>query len=111
MQTIAPIAEQGLVSGCATNVAGFSLHAGVMSYTQDKRKHERPWRYITALGYHQKVGDNDYGKLRYQLKTPYPDGTSCVRPSHVIFEPLDFIARLAVLAPKPRVNMTGLDEI
>ena len=38
---------------------------------------------------------------RYQLKTPYRDGTT-----HVIFEPLDFIARLAALVPKPRVNLT-----
>ena len=30
------------------------------------------------------------GNVRYQLKTPYRDGTT-----HVIFEPLDFIARLA----------------
>jgi len=35
------------------------------------------------------------------LKTPYRDGTT-----HVIFEPLDFIARLAALVPKPRVNLT-----
>jgi hypothetical protein len=28
---IAPIAEQGFSAGCASNVAGFSLHAGVMS--------------------------------------------------------------------------------
>jgi hypothetical protein len=33
--------------------------------------------------------------------TPYNDGTT-----HVIFEPLDFIAKLAALAPKPRVNLT-----
>ena len=39
--------------------------------------------------------------IRYQLKTPYRDGTT-----HVIFEPLDFIARLAALVPKPRVNLT-----
>jgi len=38
--------------------------------------------------------------VRYQLKTPYQDGTT-----HVIFEPLDFIARLAALVPKPRVNL------
>jgi hypothetical protein len=31
LQTIAPMAEQGLATGCAANVAGFSLHAGVMS--------------------------------------------------------------------------------
>ena len=29
------------------------------------------------------------------------DGTT-----HVLFEPLDFIARLAALVPKPRVNLT-----
>ncbi len=39
--------------------------------------------------------------MRYQLKTPYRDGTT-----HVIFEPLDFIARLAAPVPKPRVNLT-----
>jgi hypothetical protein len=27
LQTIAPMSEQGLGSGCAANVAGFSLHA------------------------------------------------------------------------------------
>ena len=42
-----------------------------------------------------------HGKVRYELKTPYRDGTT-----HVIFEPLDFIARLAALVPKPRVNLT-----
>jgi hypothetical protein len=39
--------------------------------------------------------------VRYELKTPYSDGTT-----HVIFEPVDFIARLAALVPKPRVNLT-----
>jgi hypothetical protein len=47
-----------------------------------------------------------YGKVRYQLKTPYRDGTTGDRRSHIIFEPLDFIARLAALVPKPRVNLT-----
>ena len=39
--------------------------------------------------------------VRYELKTPYRDGTT-----HVIFEPLDFISKLAALVPKPRVNLT-----
>lgn len=37
----------------------------------------------------------------YLLKTPYKGGTT-----HVIFQPLDFLARLAALVPKPRVNLT-----
>ena len=41
------------------------------------------------------------GHVRYELKAPYSDGTT-----HVLFEPLDFIARLAALVPKPRVNLT-----
>ena len=32
------------------------------------------------------------GRVRYTLKTPCRDGTT-----HVVFEPLDFIARLAAL--------------
>ena len=39
--------------------------------------------------------------MRYQLKTPYRDGTT-----HVLFEPLDFLARLAALVPKPRAKLT-----
>ena len=38
--------------------------------------------------------------MRYTLKTPYRDGTT-----HVILEPEDFIARLAVLVPKPRAHL------
>jgi len=41
------------------------------------------------------------GDIRYALKTPYRDGTT-----HVIFEPLDFLARLAALVPSPGVNLT-----
>jgi hypothetical protein len=37
----------------------------------------------------------------YTLKTPYRDGTT-----QVAFEPVDFVARLAALVPKPRVNLT-----
>ena len=36
-----------------------------------------------------------------KLKTPYRDGTT-----HVIFEAVDFIAKLVALIPKPRVILT-----
>jgi hypothetical protein len=39
--------------------------------------------------------------VRYELKTPFRNSTT-----HVIFEPLDFVARLAALVPKARVNLT-----
>jgi hypothetical protein len=40
------------------------------------------------------------GRLRYRLKTPWRNGTT-----HVIFEPLEFMARLAALIPVPRANL------
>ena len=41
------------------------------------------------------------GKVLYTLKTPYRDGTT-----QVAFDPVDFIARLSALVPKPRINLT-----
>ncbi len=83
-------------------VAGFSLHAGVAANAQQRDKLERLCRYITRPPVsEQRLSRTAHGKVRYELKTPYRDGTT-----HVIFEPVDFIARLAALVPKPRVNLT-----
>jgi len=41
------------------------------------------------------------GRVRYELKTPWRNGTT-----HIIFEPMDFVSRLVSLVPKPRVNLT-----
>ena len=83
-------------------VAGFSLHAGVAAKAQERKKLERLCRYISRPAVSEKrLSLTPNGNVRYQLKTPYRDGTT-----HVIFEPLDFIARLAALVPKPRFNLT-----
>ena len=83
-------------------VEGFSLHAGVAAGRRDRKKLERLCRYITrpAVSVHR-LSLTSNGKVRYELKTAYKDGTT-----HVIFEALDFISRLAALVPKPRVNLT-----
>ena len=49
----------------------------------------------------ERLALTENGQVRYTLKTPYRDGTT-----HVIFEPEDFIARLAALVPKPRAHLT-----
>jgi len=83
-------------------VAGFSLHAGVAAKADERKKLERLCRYISRPAVSEKRPSlSRGGKILYQLKTSYRDGTT-----HVIFESLDFIARLAALAPKPRVNLT-----
>ena len=40
------------------------------------------------------------GRLTYRLKTPWCNGTT-----HVIFEPLELMEKLAVLVPAPRANL------
>ena len=80
----------------------FSLHAGVAAARHERQKLERLCRYMTRPAIAApRLSLTSSGKVRYQLKTPYRDGTT-----HVIFEPLDFIARLAALVPRPRVNLT-----
>jgi hypothetical protein len=75
---------------------------------------ERLCRYIARPAVSEKrLSLTPYGNVRYQLKTPYRESLPRERSecfghgtTHVIFEPLDFIARLAALVPKPRVNLT-----
>ncbi|MFT5573984.1 MAG: hypothetical protein ACI9FR_002920 [Cryomorphaceae bacterium] len=86
----------------AGGVDGFSLHAGVAAKAHERDKLERICRYITRPPVsEQRLSLTRNGMVRYELKTPYRDGTT-----HVIFEPLDFISKLAALVPKPRVNLT-----
>ena len=81
---------------------GFSLHAGVAVQAHERQKLEHLCRYVARPAIsEQRLALTRDGRVRYELKTPYRDGTT-----HVIFEPLDFMAKLAALVPKPRVNLT-----
>ena len=78
------------------------MHAGVATKTNERAKLERLCRYITRPAVSTKrLSITRNGRVRYELKTPWRNGTT-----HVIFEPLDFISRLVSLVPKPRVNLT-----
>lgn len=83
-------------------INGFSLHAGVFVDSHETEKLERLCRYIARPAIsEQRLSLTDSGKVRYELKTPYSNGTT-----HVFFNPLDFIAKLAALVPPPRLNLT-----
>ena len=79
--------------------AGFSLHAGIGVEAEQREKLERLTRYVSrppvAI---ERLDLTAQGQVRYRLKTAYRDGTT-----HIVLEPLDFIARLAALVPPPRV--------
>ncbi len=82
--------------------SGISLHARVATQVWERQKLEHLCRYITRPAIAERhISLTSSGNIRYQLKTPYSDGTT-----HVIFEPMDFIAKLAALIPRPRVNLT-----
>jgi hypothetical protein len=59
-------------------------------------------RYITrpALCL-ERLSTNAAGQVVYQLKNPFRDGTTTI-----LFSPEDFIARLAALVPRPRLDLT-----
>ena len=101
LQTLLPRTDDDRFSQVG-KIDGFSLHAGVAVQPHERKKLEHLCRYVARPAVsEQRLALTRAGRVRYELKTPYRDGTT-----HVIFEPLDFIARLAALVPKPRVNLT-----
>jgi hypothetical protein len=101
LQTL-PACEPDDYADTAGKVSGFSLHAGVAARADERKKLERLCRYIRRPAVAEKrLSVTPGGNVSYQLKIPYRDGTT-----HVIFEPLDFIARLVALIPKLRVSIT-----
>ena len=102
LQTLPDVGSDNPFSNSVGETAGFSLHAGVATKANERAKLERLCRYITRPAVSTKrLSLTRNGQVRYELKTPWRNGTT-----HVMFEPLDFISRLASLVPKPRVNLT-----
>ena len=66
-----------------------------------RERPERICRYVSRSAVaNERLSLTSQGKVRYALKGAYRDGTT-----HVIFEPLDFLSRLAAPVPKPKVNL------
>jgi hypothetical protein len=100
LQTL-PVSIEGEY-GQLANTSGFSLHAGVFANADEPEKLERLCRCISRPAIsEQRLSMTQHGKVRYELKTPYRDGTT-----HVFFDPLDFIGKLSALIPPPRLNLT-----
>ena len=49
---------------------------------------------------HERLRIGADGQVELQLRHPWADGTTCLT-----FEPTAFLERLAVLVPRPRVNL------
>ena len=102
LQTLPDCGSENPFVSTVGEVAGFSLHAGVAVRANERAKLERLCRYVTRPPVSTKrLSMTRNGRVRYELKTPWRNGTT-----HVIFGPLDFISRLVALVPRPRVNLT-----
>jgi hypothetical protein len=93
--------EQHAVEQERTLGHGFNLHAAGRISASDKKGRERILRYILRPPIATKrLTRRADGRVTYWLKEAWADGSKCV-----IFEPLDFIAKLLPLIPPPRANL------
>jgi hypothetical protein len=80
---------------------GFDLHADVWVAARDRAGLERLCRYVLRPPLAQeRLRVRDDGRVQLDLKTPWHDGTR-----HLVFEPVEFLERLAALIPRPEVNL------
>ena len=87
--------------GCHARANGFDLHAGLVVPAGQRDRLERVCRYALRPPVTQeRIHLTDEGQVRLQLRQPWRDGTT-----DVVFDPVEFLGRLAVLVPRPRINL------
>jgi len=88
-------------AGCHARANGFDLHAGLVVPAGHRDRLERVCRYAlrppVAGDRVRLTGD---GQVVLQLRHRWADGTT-----HVVFDAVEFLGRLAVLVPRPRINL------
>ena len=93
--------DDGSGAPCHAHIAGFDLHAGVAVPAGDRERLEHLCRYVLRPPIAQDaLSIAPDGRVRLALRRPWRDGTRAL-----LFEPFDFLGRLAALTPKPRVNL------
>lgn len=81
-------------------VDGFSLHAGVWVGAHDRERLEHLCRYVARPPFAaRRLKWSRRGRVLYELRKPWRDGTT-----HIVFEPMELIERLAALIPPPRMH-------
>jgi putative transposase len=82
---------------------GFDLHANVWVPPNNRARLEHLCRYLLRPPLAQdRLRLRADGRVLVELKTVWRDGTS-----HFLFEPIEFLEKLAALIPRPAVNLLG----
>jgi hypothetical protein len=94
--------DDAIASGrCLARGNGFSLHAGVVVPGGARRRLEQLCRYVLRPPVSsERLRVAADGRIVVALRHRWGDGTS-----EVAFDPVTFLGRLAVLIPRPRVNL------
>ncbi len=80
---------------------GCDLHAGVVVPAGQRDRLERVVRYVLRPPVAQeRLKVTGEGQVRLELRHPWRDGTTAL-----VFDPVEFLGRLAVLVPRPRINL------
>jgi len=80
---------------------GFDLHGAVAVAGEDRDRLEQLCRYLLRPPIaHERLALRPDGKILVTLKIPWRDGTT-----HLCFEPITLLERLATLTPRPRINV------
>jgi len=80
---------------------GFDLHANVWVSATDRAGLERLSRYILRPPFAQeRLRLRSDGRVALELKRAWHDGTR-----ELVFEPLEFLERLAAMTPRPETNL------
>ena len=80
---------------------GFDLHANVWVGAHDRAGVERLCRYLLRPPFAQeRLRLRADGRIALELKRAWHDGTR-----ELVFEPLEFLERLAAMTPRPETNL------
>ena len=93
--------ETPALGRCHARQDGFDLHAGVLVPAGQRERLDRVCRYVLRPPVAQdRLSLTADGQVRLELKHPWSDGTT-----HLLFDPVELLERLAVLTPRPRINL------
>ena len=94
------LAPSGL-GPCHARGNGFDLHAGVVVPVRDRARLERLCRYALRPPIAQdRLHLTPAGQVVLDLRHRWADGTT-----HLVFDPIELLERLAALTPRPRINL------
>jgi hypothetical protein len=107
--------ETPIPGPCHARANGFDLHAGLVVPAGQRERLERIVRYalppqraqsarwgprLRPPVAQERLHLTDDGQVRLELRHPWRDGTTAL-----VFDPVEFLGRLAVLVPRPRINL------